>query len=284
MNLESDMRLQFGNFMKKNMQKILIFLFMIGMFFSSKKADAFLYQPKYYKSYTNDYKIYIAPQIARLKFQIEDFAIYRGVYWGGSAAIEYRPIFWIYGGLFADYMLGDCSSVDLMSRYIHDIDGQARFGYTFPMWNYHRLTFTIFSGIGYSQVSQTLRADTVITGEKFRYYNYYIPCGTVVDMRVSDLFGFGFMVQWRPSINDRLDTSFIDGIRFNLRKKAGYLLEVPFDFYFGDKAKFIMGIVPYLKREVDGRLRAKTPNNAVLTLPKQNYKYWGLKLAIGATF
>ncbi len=252
--------------------------------FTSGSAHAFMYKPKVINSYTNDYKVYVAPQLARLKFQVENFAIYRGVFKGGSAGVEYRPLFWFYGGAFCEYMMGSCDSADHMSRYMHDVDGHFRFGYTFPMWNFHRLTFTLFSGLGYNQITQQLRADLVIQSEKFRYYNYYIPCGTVVDLRVTDTFGFGYVIMWRPSINERLDTEFIDGARFDLRKKAGYLFEAPFNLFFGDQAKAMISIVPYLKRSVDGRLKAGLPSGAKLTLPKQDYKYWGLKLEVGATF
>ena len=77
----------------------------------------------------------------------------------------------------------------------------------------------------------------MIASEKFRYYNFYIPCGTVVDLRITKSFSFGYVIMWRPSINERLDTEYINGLRFDLRKKAGYLFEAPFNFYFGNQAK-----------------------------------------------
>lgn len=279
------MKLLFGRSMKHSIScKFIFFLASLAFMLSIEHAHGFMYRPKHFKSYTNDYKVYIAPQISRLKFQIENFAIYRGVSKGISAGIEYRPVFWFYGGLFADYVMGPCASENKMSRYMHDVDGQFRFGYTFPMWNFHRLTLTLFSGLGYNQITQQLHADLVISSEKFRYYNYYIPTGTVIDIRVSDVFGFGYVLYWRPSINERLDTQYINGARFDLRRKAGYCFEAPFNFFFGEKAKFLLSLVPYLKRSVDGRMFARLPNQATIGLPKQDYKYWGIKLALSATF
>ena len=128
---------------RKKIHALLAFLFVFSVFVPCP-LSAFLYRPKHVKNYTSDFNLYLAPEISRLKFQVENFAIYRGVFKGVSAGVEYRPLFWFYGGAFGRYALGPCSSTQKMSRYMHDVDGHFRFGYTFPMWNYHRLTFTLF--------------------------------------------------------------------------------------------------------------------------------------------
>lgn len=234
-----------------------------------------------------DFRVYVAPQVARIKFQVESLAIYRGVFHGGSFGLEYRPFCSFYGGFFADWMMGDCDSEMRMSRYIHDLDGQVRFGYSLPMWNFYKMTMTAFSGLGYSQVIQYLRQDLVITGEKYHYYNYYIPLGAIIDFRINPSFGFGFLIEWKPTINERLKTPYLQGVRFDLKREAGYLLETPFRFYIGPKgkkAKAEINLVPYLTMAVDGALKAALPNGAILTLPRQDYKYWGLRLSVGSTF
>lgn len=232
-----------------------------------------------------DFRVFVAPQIARLKFQVNNFAVYRGVFEGGSAGFEYKPFCYFYCGVFTEWMMGDCDSEMRMSRYMHDFDSQIRIGYNFPMWNFYKLTFTPFFGLGYIQMIQHIRPDLVLNSEKFKYYNYYLPFGILVDFRITHHFGFGFVVEKKPAINQKLKTPYIQGAKFELnRELGGYLLEVPFNLYFGSKAKAEISLIPYLKREVDGALKASLPDGATITLPKQDYKFWGLRLAIGATF
>lgn len=232
-----------------------------------------------------DFHVFIAPQIARLKFGIDGFATFRGVFTGGSAAFEYKPFCDFYCGVFAEWMMGACNSEMEMSRYMHDLNGEIRIGYNFPMWNYYKLTFTPFFGLGYIQMIQHFRPDLVLPSEKFKYYNYYLPFGILVDFRVTRHFGFGFVVEKRPTINQKLHTPYIQGVKFDLERQIGaYLLEVPFKLYFGSKSKAEINLIPYLKREVDGALKASLPDGATLVLPKEDYKFWGLRLTLGATF
>lgn len=268
--------------MVRNMKRFLISLYLPLFILAINNLQA-----SFCKCVPKDYlpvRVFAAPQICRLKFQIDQFATYRGVLKGGSVGVDYRPFCYVYGGLFAEWMMGDCSSQNEMSRYIHDIDAQVRIGYSFPMWNFYKLSFTPFSGIGYLQNVQYLKADTVISSEHFMYSNYYLPVGIISELRVTHTFSFGFLLEWKPSLSDHLKTSYLENVRFSLKRKAGYLLEFPFNLYFGSRAKAQIGIVPYLKREVDGELLAVLPNGASLALPKQSYKYWGLRLTLGAAF
>lgn len=257
-------------------------LFFISLLLISKVLQASFCGciPKNYQ----DYRVYVAPQIARLKFTIDKLAAYRGVFKGGSFGVEYKPFCSFYSGAFLEWMMGDCSSSMKMSRYIHDIDGQVRFGYNFPMWNYYKLTFTPFLGLGFIEAIHHIRPDGVLPSEKFRYYNYYLPFGCIAEFRLTKHFGFGVMIEKKKCINQRLKTPYIEGIKFALNQNSGYLLEVPFYIRAGNKVKFEMSIIPYLKREVDGRLHAKLPDDATLFLPKQEYKYWGMRLGFGALF
>jgi hypothetical protein len=153
------------------------------------------------------------------------------------------------------------------------------------MWNYYRLTFTPFFGLGYIQMIQHFRPDLVIPSLMFKYYNYYLPFGILVDLKVTRHFSFGFVVEKRPIINQKLQTPYIRGVKFDLERLIGaYLLEVPFKLFFGLKSRWELDIIPYLKREVDGALNATLPDGASLTLPRDNYKFWGVRLAVGATF
>ncbi len=231
------------------------------------------------------FRAYIAPQIARLKFQIVDFAVFRGVVGGGSAAFEYRPVHDFYGGVTAEWMIGSVSSRDKMSRSIHDLDGQFRIGYTLSMWRFAPLTFTPYAGIGYEYIVQNFRSDLVLPSLKFRYYHYYIPVGMIINFNLLSYFNFGIAGQWRPDINARMKTPYIEGLHFDLKKEAGYIVELPFQFLFGnEKVKGEFSLIPYLKREVDGKLRSSLPSGAIVRLAEQDYKYWGLRVLLGARF
>lgn len=232
-----------------------------------------------------DFRIFVAPQLERVKLTLEDFAIYRGVLKGGSFGFEYKPFCDFYCGVFAEWMMGDCNSAQEMSRYLHDIDGQVRLGYNFPMWNLYKLTFTPFLGLGYEQIIHHIRPDLVLTSEKFRYEHYYFPFGLLVDLRVTHHFGLGVVAERTISISQRLKTPYIQGVKFQLSNKDGYLIEFPFHLYFGSQqAKAQISLIPYLKRVVDGKLYAALPDGATLTLPEQTYTFWGLRLALGAAF
>lgn len=282
MNGAYDMKSRYGKTLICRIVKNFWFMTLLGCFLTSHAYGFFC---RCVPSGYTDFRIFVAPQVARLKFNVNDLAVYRGVFTGGSAGFEYRPFCDFYFGAFAEWMMGDCDSEMQMSRYIHDLDGQCRLGYSFPMWNFYKLTFTPFLGLGYIQVTQHIRPDLVLPSEKFRYVNYYFPYGILIDFKITHHFGFGFVLESKLSVNQRLKTPYIQGAKFKLDRESGYLLEAPFNLYLGgSKAKAEVSIIPYIKREVDGRLNASLPDGAVLTLPKQSYKYWGLRLAIGATF
>lgn len=231
------------------------------------------------------YRIYVAPQIERVKLTLKDFAIYRGVLKGGSAGFEYKPFCDFYCGVFAEWMMGSCSSEMDMSRYLHDLNGKFRLGYTFPMWNLYKLTFTPFFGLGYEQLIHHIRPDLVLNSEKFRYEHYYFPFGLLVDLRVSSLFGIGIVAERDKSINQKLKTPYIQDVKFTLHNESGYLIEFPFNFYFGSRTlRGGCSFTPYLKRVVDGALHARLPDTATLALPDQKYTFWGLKLEFGSVF
>jgi len=231
------------------------------------------------------FRAYVAPQIERIKLTIEDFAIYRGVLKGGSVGFEYKPFCDFYCGVFGEWMMGSCNSEEEMSRYLHDINGKFRFGYTFPMWNLYKLTFTPFFGLGFEQIIHHIRSDLVLTSEKFRYDHYYLPFGLLVDLRISPLFGIGVVAERDKSINQKLKTPYIQGIKFTLRNESGYLIEFPFNFYIGsNRLKGGISFVPYLRHVVDGRLHARLPDTATLTMPEQKYTFWGLKGVMGVVF
>lgn len=275
----SDMKLQYGNFFKTKIFTAVYLLFFITSL--NCYASFCRCTPEYYEPV----RIFAAPQIARLELTIQGLAIYRGVFKGGSAGFEYKPFCDFYFGAFAEWMMGHCDSEMDMSRYIHDLDGQLRLGYNFPMWNLYKLTFTPFLGLGYEQLAHHIRPDLVLNSEKFRYEHYYFPYGLLIDLRVTKHFGFGFVGEYTTTINQNLTTPYIQGIKFQLARRAGYLVEVPFHLYLGSqKSKMEISIIPYLKGVVDGTLLASLPNDAAITLPKQTYKFWGLRLAVGAVF
>ena len=231
-----------------------------------------------------DFRVFVAPQVARLKLSIEKFAIYRGVVKGASAGIEYKPYCSFYGGIFAEWMMGPTSSQMQMSRYIHDFDTEARLGYNIPMWNFYSLTFTPYFGIGYIQEVHHIRPDNVLSSLIFRYSNYYLPYGCIIDFYITKHFAFGFVVEKKKCIQEYMKSPFLQGIEFILNQRSGYLFEVPVFLKFGNAVKFEISIVPYIKREIDGMLNASLPDGATFSLPKQDYRYWGMRLGVGAVF
>ena len=231
-----------------------------------------------------DFRVFAAPQIARLNLKINHLGVYRGVMTGGSFGVEYKPFCNFYSGVFAEWMMGPVYSPSSMSRYIHDFDTQARLGYNVPMWNFYKLTFTPFLGLGYIQEIHHVRPDLVLDSLRLRYTNYYLPYGALVDFSITKHFAFGFVIEKRICIVERLNTPYIEKVEFLLDQKSGYLFEVPFFLKFGKAAKFQLSLIPYLKREVDGKLEARLPDGAALSLPMQDYRYWGFRLGLGVVF
>ncbi len=232
------------------------------------------------------FRINVAPQVARLKFHINDFANFRGVTSGASALFDYRKAFDFYGGVAAEWMMGSIDARNSMSRSIHDFDSQIRIGYTLSIWRFPTLTLTPYSGMGFEYISQHLRSDPAISSLQYRYYHYYIPVGMIINFNVLEYFNFGIAGQWRPDINARLKTSLLNGLQFRLKRQAGYIVELPFQFLIKcrNNMKGEISFIPYLKREVDGELNAQLPSRAYLNLPEQSYKFWGLRLALGLRF
>ena len=229
-------------------------------------------------------RLTFAPQIAWLEFDIDHVGIFRGTVRGIQGNLEYRKPYAVYVAANVDWIMGAVKAQQDMSRYIHDLKSTIRLGFTVPLYYSRGVFLTLYSGFGFDYNIQHIRPDNVLGSEKYYYYQYFIPAGFSFEARPFSYFGFGLNLEWDPQINSRVKLDGQPGIKWDLYNKSGYIIEVPFNFFIASSklTTFSISIIPYLRRNVEGKLSALLSNGSKYELPKQTFKYWGGRL--GFTF
>jgi len=218
--------------------------------------------------------------------KVETIGSFRGTMVGGYGSFEYRPCDWFYSGASMSWLLGNTTAQQQMDRYIHDLDSKMRVGYTMQLLFWRWALITPFIGLGYDYTVQHFRPDLVINSLKYRWYKYYIPMGMLLEMTVSKNFNFGLNIEWDPQLSSRVKIDGVPGVKWNLARKSGYMVEVPIQGNFSKRnvIHYSVGLVPFLKWNVDGRLDARFVTGGEYHLPEQTYKYWGIRVQFGALF
>ncbi len=235
-------------------------------------------------------RIYVGPQVSSLELQIRQgphLALHgaqqnvtlNGVLGGVIIGYEYKSFHALYAALLTDWLAGTISKKGVPSRKINDLEAEVRIGYNYQALQGKKWVVTPYLGFGFNYISQKQSSPP-----SFKYYEYYLPLGFIVDYMPKDWFTVELNFQWRPALDSTVRVSTIAGSRFTLKKKhSQYWVEMPFIFHLGEKRNWDISLVPFWKRKKDGATK-NAPGGIPLGLPKQSYTYAGGYVTIGYRF
>lgn len=201
---------------------------------------------------------------------------------GAEVGYEYKRIKNLYAALRGFYGQGEITN-DEQSRYIHEIDGQLRLGFSYIALQGCNLVASFYTGLGFTYKNHYLKGFEQ-EGLKLRYYIYNIPVGLLLDLRITECIFFRFDFTWLPDVDPMVKYSFFPNIRSSLKHKQNFRVELPFVFLFGCKRNFEINIVPFWRRDKEGRTKRASLCDQFILLPEQVSSYWGAKLLFGFRF
>jgi len=205
-----------------------------------------------------------------------------GAMGGFEAGYEFKRIRHLYAALRGFYGQGKLKNSQV-SRYIHEWDVQTRLGYNYMALQGPNVVVSFYTGFGFTYKNQFLNGFQPST-YKLNYYKYYIPLGLLLDLRVTDWFYFRFDFTWVPDIDPTVETSNFKQLRMELKHKQNFRVELPLVFLLGCKRQWEINLVPFWRRDKDGRTKRSTICDDFVLLPEQVYSYWGAKLLFAYRF
>jgi hypothetical protein len=222
------------------------------------------------------FKIDVAPQYSYVIVRSHGMKKNRGHLWGVSGEMEYKKSNHIYGDASFLWNQGDLKS----SHHDHswkEADGRAVVGYTTPI--FHRTLMTVFAGFGFRRVLDHKGYAGFHPRVTLNYYQYFIPCGLLIDFDCWDRFGFSLDLKAMPAVDARVQVSNHPGIFWKLSRKMNYEVDLPLTWKAvrGIKADFDVALIPFFKYwDLGGSSR--------LGLHCRTQTYWGAELLLGLSF
>jgi hypothetical protein len=205
-----------------------------------------------------------------------------GTMGGVVAGYEYKRIRHLYAAIRGFYGQGKLDNA-LSYRYIHELDAQTRLGFNYMALQGPNVVVSFYTGFGFTFKNQFLDNLGPSTF-KLRYYKYYIPVGLLLDLRVTDCFYFRFDFTWVPDVDPTVESSNFSKIRCELKHKQNFRVELPLVFLFGCKKQWEINLVPFWRRDKDGRTKKAAICDEFMMLPEQVYSYWGATLNFAYRF
>ena len=217
----------------------------------------------------------------------EGEATFTGPLWGAQGIYEYRPQNAIYEAVTFTYRQGHPSGVEegeKNTRKLLNFDVQGRIGYTFapsqfPWWN-----TTLFCGLGYWYMGQTLEQPDFIDVE-FNYNEFYIPLGFSTVTYPLSYLNIGLNFIWMPQVYPAVTIIPTGGANWILEKAlSNFLVELPITFKLFCKENFHLEIKPFFEYWRDRQTIAETTNGIPLGVPGNTYLLPGIQLNFGGAF
>lgn len=208
---------------------------------------------------------------------------------GAEGHYQYQPLNNLYVGLIGLWRQGNTTtSSNNSTRFIIDVETQERVGYTFASRDEKSLV-TLFTGVGYLYLWNNFNLGTTTTtgfNDLSHIHNeFYIPVGFLAEHRYKDFFSFGVNFVWMPQVNSTVTLIPINGAQWILKKEYGnYLVEVPFNFFWGAMRQFSFSAKPFYEYWKHGKSTAMTTSGIPLDIPEETYNYWGAEFNLGYKF
>lgn len=195
---------------------------------------------------------------------------------GLQGSYEFRPPHSFYAAFKGMYREGELSG----NRHLLDIDVQERLGYTFGC-DQDKCIWTLFTGFGYRYLGNKQTKNHSVLHQN--YNEYYVPVGSLLDVRFTSCFSLGFYLTWMPQVDPTVNLNPIHGSRWDINKRiANLLFEVP--FHLTIKGKYLFQIKPFYEYWQDGPTYAETSTGLPLGLTENTYSFAGIELNFGYQF
>lgn len=235
-------------------------------------------------------KVYVGPIVESLELRIKhaetpivgrDIKL-NGTLWGVSYGYVYDEPCGIYANFDGLYDTGRICHRRIR-RQIHEQEYEGRLG-----WNFMTDWFccgdfevTPYVGLGFRYNTHSRNNKRERENELFpkvRFRTWYVPVGVLFDYCYNECFNIGLNLEWMPQINSDLQADLIHGVRFVLKDKYGYKVELPLTYNWDECWSF--SVVPYYKYVKEGRSSTTFTDNPLLPgvrFPEERYSYWGGK-------
>ena len=224
----------------------------------------------------------IGGDYTRVEITPKGLPSFRGNLEGAQVSYEYKPMDSFYGALRSNWKQGTTHGTDGQRKLLY-IDVQERFGYTASCSCYD-LLFTFFTGLGYRHLGHKF-IPTVGSLLYFRYNEFYLPVGLLVDYTVNSWFAFGLEFTWMPQIYPSVSIVPLRGARWILTETLNnYFVTLPLDFTLTKNKMFHLILKPFYERWKDGHSTAVTSTGIPLALPGNTYNFWGVDVNFGFSF
>lgn len=201
---------------------------------------------------------------------------------GGFVAYDYKKLNHLYVSMRGFYGLGRIENG--VQRFIHEWDAQSRFGYNYVALQGAKLIATFYSGFGFNYKIHSRSSGNGTSSIKLKYFKYYIPVGLLFDLKVVDFFHFLFDFTWIPDIDPTAKIGGVSNTRFELKHKQNFRVQTPLVFLLGDDRQWEISLIPFWRRDKDGRSKASNVSTVSVRLPEQVYSYWGGQFIVGYRF
>jgi len=159
--------------------------------------------------------LYLGPQVAYLDLSIKSFPglgfvgsdgdlDLGGVLGGIIGEYEYKKFHSLYVGIYSSWLAGKVTASNNPSRFVHDVEAEGKFGYTYTALQGKEITVTPFIGFGFNWNYQKRDPFNNVQQIVFEYYKYYIPVGFLLNYEWMDFFHVGFQFKWMPEVDPTL--------------------------------------------------------------------------------
>lgn len=201
---------------------------------------------------------------------------------GAQGLYEYRALDRIYGGAKLAWKEGDTHGSS-GKRSLTYVDAQERIGYTFGVEDEDGRV-ALFTGLGYRYLRQKF-TPTIGTPITFRYDEFYVPVGLIMDFAVCSWLNWGVNFTWMPQVYPTLSITSLKGARWTLTDTfSNFFVEMPFTFSLTKSKRFQIIINPFYERWQDGHTTAALADGTPLGIPKNTYNFWGVDLNFAFCF
>ncbi len=211
----------------------------------------------------------------------QNLPTFQGNLGGMQGIYEYRPNNSLYEGVKFAWRQGITHQAS-NSRFLLDFDTHERIGYTFtaPNCQWHS---TLFTGIGYRYLGQTLKQPALST-LVFNYNEFYIPVGILLDGQIFNRCTLGINAIWMPQVYPAVTIIPLNGANWIIQKTLGnFLVELPITF-LSQCEQFSLEIKPFFEYWQDGKTIAVSQSGIPLNTPRNTYLFTGAEMNLGWLF
>lgn len=207
-----------------------------------------------------------------------------GVLFGFDTGLGCKSDCGFWGGFELSYTGGKLQHGSLPDRYVYDFDVEATMGFYFEC---ARISIIPYGGIAYAFDKQNFSHGRDDDDHHLRlsYRTYYIPCGVLLNMVLSECIELGVNFKAMPQINSKMKINYGDRGLLNLGKQCGYTIEIPItcnSYYWNYSWKWL--VIPFWSRREYGRSESLFDDAPYLRIPKQTYTDIGVKIEAGVLF